>query len=312
MRAPAVSVVLPVYNRPAYLRPAIASVLGQTFADWELLVADDGSDDPETLAILADLDDPRIRVLRLAHRGSPAVARNAAIAEACGEYLAYLDSDDLWMPDKLARQLAAMRARPTCGWSYTAVERIDGSGDPAGGRIQQWIPYDSRMVERLLRIDALVAAPTVMMRRDLAEALGGFDVEQHHGEDYDLWIRAAMHSDVVVLDMPLAAVRVHPEHYSRERLAVHRGWLQLYDKFARGCADSATRRLARRRRAESELVVPSFLSAQVEGRTEAWRLLHRFGPDLLLQPRLWPPLARRVAGLLARSLRGRSRFPLKV
>src|SRR5688572_30016415 len=123
MERPEVSVILPVYDRPEYLGVAIASVLGQTFAGWELVVVDDGSGDVATLAILDALRDPRMRIVRQEHTGSPAATRNAGIAEAQGTFLAFLDSDDVWLPDKLAVQLAAMQAQPALGWSYGPVER---------------------------------------------------------------------------------------------------------------------------------------------------------------------------------------------
>src|ERR1700754_463468 len=92
MGFPAVSVVLPTYNRPDYLREAMASVFAQTLDDWELIVADDGSDE-ETKAYLRGIDDPRVTVLWLAHSGTPSMGRNAAIRQARGDYVAFLDSD---------------------------------------------------------------------------------------------------------------------------------------------------------------------------------------------------------------------------
>jgi glycosyltransferase involved in cell wall biosynthesis len=301
MEAPEVTVILPVRNRARHLRSAIDSVFAQTFAGWELVIADDGSDDPETLALLAGLTDPRVRVLHLEGTGSPAAARNAAMAEARGQILAFLDSDDLWPPGKLAVQLAALRARPDCGWSYGYCDCIDADGAPMatrGGR--KWLPHDRDMVRRLLRIEAQIGAPTVMMRRELAQALGGFDVEQKFAEDYDMWIRAAAASDVVVVGDVVALVRNHGDNYSSDRLAAHRGWLRLYDKFARAAPDKAARALARRLRAASGLRVAALVADRPGGRAEARLLFRRHLPLLLLQPATWPQAAR----LLPRLLRG--------
>src|SRR4051812_24472999 len=115
-----VSIIIPTYNRAAYLGAAIASVRAQTFADWELIVVDDGSTD-ETAAMLDELSDPRIRVLRIGHSGSESITRNAGLRLAEGEWVAFLDSDDLWVPEKLERQLAQMVAQPACQWSYTGL-----------------------------------------------------------------------------------------------------------------------------------------------------------------------------------------------
>src|SRR5262245_25447599 len=129
---PAVSVILPTFNRPKYLRAAIESVFNQTFADWELIVADDGSGE-ETRSYLLGLAQTRVRTLWLPHTGNPSRVRNAAIKVAGGRYLAFLDSDDVWAPAKLTRQMAALEAHPDRLWSYTGCDRIDEDGRPLGG-----------------------------------------------------------------------------------------------------------------------------------------------------------------------------------
>jgi glycosyltransferase involved in cell wall biosynthesis len=106
---PTISVVIPTYDRRALLMEAVESVRAQTFAGWELLVADDGSTDGSADAVEA-LHDPRIRVLRLPHAGQAAAARNAGVRAARGEWVAFLDSDDVWAPHKLAVQLDLTRA----------------------------------------------------------------------------------------------------------------------------------------------------------------------------------------------------------
>ena len=128
IQQPLVSIVLPTFGRLQYLRPTIDSIYRQTLQDWELVIADDGSDE-ETRAYLRTLEsDSRVRPVWLAHSGIPAIVRNAALQAARGEYIAFIDSDDLWAPEKLARQVETLRARPTCGWSFTAVSHIDGFG----------------------------------------------------------------------------------------------------------------------------------------------------------------------------------------
>jgi len=113
---PGVSIILPTFNRTRFLTAAVESVMAQTYADWEMIIADDGSGE-QTRDYLRALRDPRIRVLWLEHCGNPARVRNAGIEAAGGRYLAFLDSDDLWAPTKLQRQLAAMGLRPSSRWS---------------------------------------------------------------------------------------------------------------------------------------------------------------------------------------------------
>src|SRR6516225_703931 len=130
MQKPLVSIILPTFGRLKYLRPTVAAVYRQTLEDWELIIADDGSEEA-TRAYLRTLEgDRRVELVWLAHTGIPAIVRNAALRRARGEYVAFLDSDDLWAPEKLSRQVATLRSRPGCRWCYTAVSHIDGSGQP--------------------------------------------------------------------------------------------------------------------------------------------------------------------------------------
>lgn len=297
MEAPEVSVILPVFNRPEHLSAAIDSVRFQTFANWELLIVDDGSDDPRTLEIISGSRDPRIRVVRLDHVGSPGVVRNAGLHRASGEYFAFLDSDDLWPVDKLAIQVARLRASPACGWSYGPIECIDEAGTPiADERVRPWIAYENDLVGRLVRMEAQVATATVMLRRELANALGGFDPRLRYAEDYDLWTRAAMQSEAVAIDEVMASIRLYPHGY--DPLLAHRCWMMFYDKFARIGPSAAIRRTARKRKSGSALIVATLLAERADGQGEAWRILLRHAWLLMRQPHRWPGVARVVARLL--------------
>ncbi len=214
--APAVSVILPTYNRLQYLQQAVDSVLAQTFTDWELIIADDGSDE-STRAYLSTWESvPRMRVLLLPHLGNPGAVRNVALREARGEYIAFLDSDDLWMPRKLELQLATLRASPDCQWSYTEHIRIDHAGASINSQ------RDPRRVLRaghifgdLMKLQVGVAMPTVMVRKQLLERAGGFDEQQGLHEDHQMWLRLSLLSKIGVLAEPLACIRRHSEHFSR-------------------------------------------------------------------------------------------------
>jgi GT2 family glycosyltransferase len=211
--APAVSIILPVFNRLRFLRATIDSVLAQSFADWELLIADDGSA-TETRAYLRTLDDARrIKVLWLPHRANPAAARNAALSEARGEFVAFLDSDDLWLPHKLQVQVGALRADAAPAWSYTGFTLIDESGSPLSGARAAKAPGGAApLLDRLVKEQALVVTPSVVVRRDLIERVGGFNEELLVCEDYELWMRLASHGEAEAIDEPLVRVRRHREH----------------------------------------------------------------------------------------------------
>jgi glycosyltransferase involved in cell wall biosynthesis len=255
MPTPKVSVILPTFNRLPYLRESIASVLAQTQKEWELIIADDGSAD-ETRAFLRSIRDDRIKILWLEHQGNPAAVRNCALVEARGIYLAFLDSDDLWTPQKLEIQLNLMHSRRDRRWSYTKDSPIDAHGNllsEAG--IQTWLPYEGAIVEPLLKIDAIISTPTVVAERSLVNEVGGFDEEQHFGEDYDLWLRLAMRSEVSVSCESLTYTRSHPHNYSQDRIAAYQGWVRLYEKMAELVPESRLRSLCRRRRGENALAL---------------------------------------------------------
>jgi len=213
MSAPLVSIVLPTFNRAHLLRLTLESVAAQTLRDFELIIADDGSDEPmrEWLRTLAM--EPEIRLLELPHSGTLAVVRNAALAAARGEYIAFLDSDDLWSPDKLELQLRQLRSGLPGEWSYTHFTCIDADGMRLPGDAQRlWIPYSGNILRQAITGEVSIRMPTVVARRDLVMRAGGFDEEVR--TELDLWIRMAELSPIQVIDAPLAAIRTHSQNFS--------------------------------------------------------------------------------------------------
>ncbi len=298
MAYPLASVILPAYNRPTYLRAAVASVRAQTLTDWELIIADDGSDG-ETRAFLSELREQRIRVLSLEHSGNPSVVRNAAIRAASGKFLAFLDSDDLWLPHKLERQLALMRATPSRRWSYTQVRRIDVEGnDAASAGVKPWRALDGDIVEPLLRLEALIATPSVIAERDLVLEAGAFDEQQRFCEDYDLWLRLAMRSEVAAFAEPLACVRVHLDNYSQDRMGAYEGWMRLYAKHG-ASLNQRLRGICRQRHAICALTLATLYRRA--GRTPlALRTFATSAADGWVSAPWWPRAARTLLGMLSR------------
>ncbi len=252
---PLVSVVMPTFNRTACLREAVTSILEQTLPDWELIIADDGSGD-DTRAYLLSIDDPRVRILWLAHSGNPGRARNVALESARGRYVAFMDSDDYWEPAKLGAQVALLRANPTRRWCYTAVSHVDGAGHRlADTNFAPWVAHEGDILERLLVLEARVATPSVVAERALIGEAGGFDERQRFCEDYDLWLRLAMRSPVSVTDERLVRIRRHADRYSADRVGDYEGQIRLYGKMARTLREPRLRELARRRLWESAIVL---------------------------------------------------------
>lgn len=211
--SPVVSVILPTFNRLKYLRAAIQSVLEQTFQDWELLIADDGSD-LETRNYLQVVESPpRIRVMWLTHCGRPSVVRNAALRAARGEYVAFLDSDDLWLPTKLDAQISSLRRCAGRQWSQTRFVLVDEWRNPtAWQRARGWPVLQGWIRDQLIKGETVIAVPAVVVCRELLEQVGGFDEQLIMSEDYDLWLRLAARSEIDAVDEPLTLVTRHGEH----------------------------------------------------------------------------------------------------
>jgi glycosyltransferase involved in cell wall biosynthesis len=213
-------VVLPTYDRLEFLRPAIESLFAQTFEDWELVIADDGSS-ADTRAYLEGLENlPRVKVIWLPHTGRPSVVRNAALREAQGEYVAFLDSDDLWLPRKLEIQIASLRRHAARQWSYTRFAVVDRSGNPTPpGRTRCWPVPSGWILEDLLIGTTVIALPSVVVSRQLIEQLGRFDEELVMCEDDEMWFRLAAHSEIDGVDEPLTLVRRHGQHSGNDIIA---------------------------------------------------------------------------------------------
>jgi len=246
---PAVSIVLPVYDRLKYLRPAVDSVHAQTLEDWELIIADDGSAE-QTQAYLQALDRlPRHRVVRLQHTGNPAAVRNAALRAASGDYVAFLDSDDVWMPKKLEMQMASLSSRPACGWSYTAFIAVDENLSPlTGARALRSPAVGGWILGRLAAMEVTIALPSVVVSRKLIERVGAFDEGQRMCEDYDLWLRLALLSEIDAVDEPLLLVRRHKEH-SGDDVTAFEDMRRALEKMRRSDVAADLERTLRRRRA---------------------------------------------------------------
>jgi hypothetical protein len=200
-----VSVIIPFHNRLTWFIQSVRSVLTQTFNDFELILVDDGSD--SELDELKQLSDPRIRYLRQEKSG-PAAARNLGISLARGKFIAFLDSDDLYLPDKLETQVRFMEEHPYALLSHTSYQRIDSKGDfidavPSGissGRLYPDIIWC-----------CLIATPTVMVRSEVLDKFR-FDEDLRVGEDVLLWIQIARDCEIFGITEPLTQVRIHGEN----------------------------------------------------------------------------------------------------
>jgi glycosyltransferase involved in cell wall biosynthesis len=193
------SVIIPTYNRWPLIQEAIDSVKAQSFSDWELIVADDGSEDESVASLDSD-----IRCIELEHSGFPGLVRNRAAALAKGEYLAFLDSDDLWLPQKLELQNEYLKKSPGC--------RILHSREiwRRGNRIISQIKFThsrSGMIFEDALEKCIIGPSTAVIRRDLFEMHGGFREDLRIAEDYELWLRICDQERVGYIDTALTVKR---------------------------------------------------------------------------------------------------------
>jgi glycosyltransferase involved in cell wall biosynthesis len=205
MTPPLISCIVPVFNGERYLQEAVDSILGQTYGPLEAIVVDDGSTDG-TRAVV-EVYGGRVHYLYQANAGH-AVARNVGVAAAKGEFVAFLDADDLWRPKKLERQMACFRERPaldacvTLVRSFWSPEVVSEDRPPDDSRLTQPVPgYRS---------------VTLLARRALFETVGAFNPAMRHGNDTDWFLRAAEHGAAIAL-LPEVLVDRRLHHANRSR-----------------------------------------------------------------------------------------------
>jgi len=227
MSVPRVSIVIPTYNRRLLLKETLDSVMAQSYTDFEVLVIDDGSDDG-TREMVTGISDPRIRYDGQAHSGLPAAGRNRGIRISRGAWIAFLDSDDLWLPDKLEKQLQLNETRPDIGLFYSMATTIGHGNDQV-----PTIPYrrmrSGHVFEDLFYFN-FIPTLTVLVRRATLDHVGLFDERPDFKaiEDYDLWLRIAHDYPVLCLPLVTARYRNHegkltvklPDLYSRQELVL--------------------------------------------------------------------------------------------
>ena len=201
--SPRLSIVIPAYNVAEYILPAVNSALDQTYADLEVIVVDDGSTD-ETPALLAQLSrmrqDERLRIVRQVNGGLSA-ARNTGIREARGEYIGFLDGDDLWLPEKAERHIAAMDDDPGIGFTYSASEFIEEDGRPTH-RLLRPDTLKPSLHDMILR-NHVGNGSTPVVRRECFAIAGLFREDLRSCEDYEMWCRILWLTDGVAVGLPL-------------------------------------------------------------------------------------------------------------
>ncbi|MBO6798550.1 glycosyltransferase family A protein [Maricaulis sp.] len=250
MTSPIVSVAMPVYNVERYVEAAVESVLAQTYENLELLIIDDGGSD-NSIELCRAFIDPRVRIISQENRGL-AGARNSGIRYARGEIIAFLDSDDLWHPQKLERHLEHLRERPDVGVSFSGAKLIDERGVPLG--MEQRPRLTNISARDIFQRNPVSNGSTPVIRRAVFDSIAQpssrfagetewFDERLKQSEDIDCWLRIALQTDWQFEGIPgaLTGYRVNAGGLSANIEAQFDSWLYVRNK-VRGISPHFARR----------------------------------------------------------------------
>jgi glycosyltransferase involved in cell wall biosynthesis len=276
-----VSVVIATYNMGRYLPQAVQSVLGQSYANVDVQIVDDGSTD-ETPSVLKQWDDhPRVRIHSQANAGK-ARAMNQGVALSGGSFIAFLDADDVWLPEKLSRQMPLFAGHSEVGVVYSDYERMDGEGAalPKGPTHM----HRGRVSGPLL-IENFVPYSTGIVRREYFERIGGFDERIRMGLDYDLWLRLSAYCQFDFIPAPTARYRIWAGQMSKNYHQRYKSGISIMQNFLEHNPDAVGQEVVRTAWAHTYTGRGNVILWQEKDRRAAFRDYLR---ALSFQPAYWP------------------------
>ena len=233
-----VSVIITTYNRPRYLEDTLRSVMDQDYANLEVIVVDDGTEGDDNRCVCSKW--PQVRYYKIKNTGSPIVPRNWGFKQSQGVYVAFLDDDDLWLPNKIKLQVEILNRHPDFGLVHGCCRVIDSDGQETGeiaGRLKMPENKHGEVFDRMVG-NFTVMMPTPLIRRCLIEKIGGFnDTIPAAGEDMEFFCHLAYYTKFYYVDEPLALYRVHGgnissnnHHYNHLPLILYRLVKRLREK----------------------------------------------------------------------------------
>ncbi|MRX54258.1 glycosyltransferase [Bacillus idriensis] len=222
---PCVSVIIPTYNRSNLLKKSIETVLGQTFTDFELIIVDDCSKD-DTQKVILSFNDPRIIYIKLEENQGAPFARNIGINKAKGKYVAFLDSDDQWLPEKLQKQVLTFKKNEKTGVVYTGIKKISENN------VEYQTPiHRGNILSKLFINNCVDSTSTVMVKKNVLLKVNGFDLDLPSCQDWDLWIRLSLITEFDFVSEPLVNYYRHDgDRISTNFNSVLKGHLAMYNK----------------------------------------------------------------------------------
>ncbi|MCZ7384118.1 MAG: glycosyltransferase [Candidatus Methanoperedens sp.] len=212
---PTVSVIIPTYNRANYLKKSLQSAISQTVRDIEIIIINNYSTD-NTLEVISSFNDQRIKIINFKNGGVIAKSRNQGMIQSTGRYIAFLDDDDLWCPDKLELQIDYLESHPEFGAVYSNAIIIDEKDNRKGFLINRGQAKEGQVFQYLLGGN-FITILTVLMRRELLESVGLFNEEPSliAVEDYEYWMRTSFKFGFGYIGKPLALYRIHSTSVSK-------------------------------------------------------------------------------------------------
>ena len=235
-----ISIIIPTFNREQYIKPAVESVLAQTHPHVEVLVIDDGSTD-STRKIVQSIDDPRVRYIYTANQGNY-FARNIGLKEAKGEYIAFLDSDDKFLPQKLSKQLEKFDQIPglglCCGNVYVRHQDISGKFfEDAAHSFSHDFGTQDGFIEREVESNFIVTS-TVMIRRECVKTVGYFNTEYQNAMDYEFFLRIVFNYPAIYMKDKFVERSIHPRGISKNSINTSKALVYIFTdcskKFEKG------------------------------------------------------------------------------
>lgn len=208
---PLVSIITPAYNAGIYLGDTIRSVLAQTYSNFEHIIIDDGSTD-NTEEVAKSFSDPRVKYIQQKNSGQ-STARNLGITNAKGKYIAFLDADDFFLPEKLSSQVNYLEAHPDCDFCYCKIYHFFHN-DPEKTYYFEMAQPSGYLFEKLL-VANFINPLSVVVRKSVLDQYGGFGPEYRWADEQYLWLKLAYHKvSFCYLDKPLGYCRLHPESFT--------------------------------------------------------------------------------------------------
>lgn len=279
MHNPLVSVVIPTYNHACFLKEALESVIKQTYSNWEIIVVNNYSED-ETIEVVEHFADSRIQLINFRNQGVIGASRNVGIAASRGQYVAFLDSDDRWFPDKLLASVERLQL----GFDLVCHSQIYRYENGSQKRVSYGPEYNANYSRLLFHNNCIATSATVVCKTVL-EKLGGFSeaAELITVEDYDLWLRIAKANyKIGFLDETLGEYRVHSGGASKRLLKhMHATLTVISEHYHEGIKQTVWNRLKFQNRCSRVMSSIAWQMSDVENRSDA---LHTIGRAL----RSWP------------------------